>query len=113
VRGLRFDRDRMRAAAERGMLTATDLADHLARAGVPFREGHEIVGRIVRDRLAKGWDLAGVTLEELRDHDPRFGPGVLDEIKPERSVAARASPGGTAPERIREALAEARRSLHG
>jgi argininosuccinate lyase len=111
VRGLRFDGERMRAAAERGMLTATDLADHLARASVPFREAHEIVARIVRDRLAKGWDLAGITLEELRRHDERFGPSVVDEIRPERSVAARTSPGGTAPDRVREALAEARRAL--
>jgi len=108
VRGLRFDRQRMRAATERGMLTATDLADHLARAGVPFREAHEVVGRIVRERLAKGKDLAGMTLDELRAYDPLFGPSSLDEIRPERSVAARRSPGGTAPERVREALAEAR-----
>ncbi|HUG05413.1 MAG TPA: argininosuccinate lyase, partial [Candidatus Limnocylindria bacterium] len=48
VTGLRFDRDAMLRATERGMLTATDLADHLARQGVPFREAHEIVGRLVR-----------------------------------------------------------------
>jgi argininosuccinate lyase len=111
VRGLHFDRERMRAAAERGMVTATDLADHLARAGVPFRDAHDVVARIVRDRLAKGWDLAGVTLEELRRYDRRFGPTATAEIAPDRSVAARTSPGGTAPDRVREALAEARRAL--
>jgi argininosuccinate lyase len=111
VRGLRFDRARMRAATERGMLTATDLADHLARAGVPFREAHEIVGRLVRERLAAGRDLAGLTLEELRRHDTRFGPSATEEIDPLRSMAARRSPGGTAPERVREALAEAREAL--
>jgi argininosuccinate lyase len=106
VRGLAFRRDRMRAATERGMLTATDLADHLARSGVPFREAHEVVGRIVRDRLAKDRDLGGITVEELRAYDARFSDGAIDEIRPERSVAARRSPGGTAPERVREALAE-------
>lgn len=111
VRGLRFDRARMRAATERGMLTATDLADHLARAGVPFREAHETVGRIVRERLAAGGDLAGLTLDELRLYDARFGPSALEEIDPQRSMAARRSPGGTAPERVREALAEAREAL--
>ncbi len=111
VRGLRLDRDRMRAATERGMLTATDLADHLARAGLPFREAHEVVGRIVRARLAKGEDLAGMTLEDLRAYDRRFGPSALEEIAAERSMAARRSPGGTAPERVREALAEARTAL--
>src|SRR5439155_175892 len=73
VSGLRFDRDAMRRATERGMLTATDLADPLARQGVPFREAHEIVGRLVRERIAAKKDLAGITLGELRAADPRFG----------------------------------------
>jgi argininosuccinate lyase len=111
VRGLRLDRAAMRRATERGMLTATDLADHLARAGVPFREAHEVVGTIVRERLAKGADLAGVTLDELRRHDARFGPAAIDEIAVDKSLAARTSAGGTAPARVREALAEARQAL--
>jgi argininosuccinate lyase len=111
VRGLRFDRDAMRRAAERGMLGATDLADHLARRGVPFREAHEVVGRLVRERIAASRDLAGLSLEELRRHDKRFEASALEEIRPERSLAARGSPGGTAPERVREALAEARAAL--
>ena len=69
VGGLRFDREAMRRATERGMLTATDLADHLARQGVPFREAHEIVGRLVRERLAQKQDLADVTIDELRAVD--------------------------------------------
>jgi argininosuccinate lyase len=111
VRGVRFDRDAMRRATERGMLGATDLADHLAKRGVPFREAHEVVGRLVRQRLAEGKDLGGMTLEELQRHDARFEPSALEEIRPERSVAARTSPGGTAPERVREALDEAARAL--
>jgi argininosuccinate lyase len=111
VRGLRVDRDAMRRATERGMLGATDLADHLAKRGVPFREAHEIVGRIVRERLAASKDLGGVTLDDLRRHDKRFEATALDEIRPERSLASRSSPGGTAPERVREALAEAAAAL--
>jgi len=108
VRGLRFDRERLRAAAEGGALAATDLADHLARAGVPFREAHEVVARLVRERAARGRDLAGITLDELRAADPRFGPSALEEMRAERSIAARGGPGGTAPDRVRAALAEAR-----
>ncbi|MDP9245049.1 MAG: argininosuccinate lyase [Chloroflexota bacterium] len=107
VRGLRFDRDAMRAATERGMLAATDLADHLAARGVPFRDAHAVVGRIVRDRLAAGKDLAGITTAELRAHDPRFGEDAAAEATVAHSLAARRSPGGTAPVRVREALAEA------
>jgi argininosuccinate lyase len=113
IGALRFDRRAMERATQRGMLTATDLADHLARAGVPFREAHAIVGKIARERLAAGKDLDGITLEELRSADGRFGPSALDEITTARSLAARSSPGGTAPERVRAALSDARRVLRG
>jgi argininosuccinate lyase len=111
VGGLRFDREAMRRATESGMLTATDLADHLARRGVPFREAHEIVGRLVRERLAQKKDLAGVTLGELRAVDPRFGESAVGETDVSRSLASRSSPGGTAPERVRAAIEEARTAL--
>jgi len=111
VSGLRFDRDAMRRATERGMLTATDLADHLARQGVPFREAHEIVGRLVRARLAAKKDLVGITLGELRAADPRFGETAVAETDISRSLASRSSPGGTAPERVRAAIDEARWAL--
>jgi argininosuccinate lyase len=106
--GLRFDGEAMRRAASTGLLAATDLADHLARRGVPFREAHEIVGAVVRDRLAKGAPLEALTLDELRAFDRRFGPEALEEVRLDRALAARSSPGGTAPERVRAALAEAR-----
>jgi argininosuccinate lyase len=111
VGGLRFDRDAMRRATERGMLTATDLADHLARQGVPFREAHEIVGRLVRGRLAQKKDLAGITIAELRAVDARFGASAVEEVDVSRSLASRSSPGGTAPERVRAAIEEARSAL--
>jgi len=113
IAGLRFDREAMRRAVDRGMLTATDLADHLARQGVPFREAHEVVGRLVRERLAAGKDLGGITLNELRALDPRFTPSAIEETLPERSLASRSSPGGTAPDRVREALEDARKTLRG
>jgi argininosuccinate lyase len=113
IAGMRFDREAMRRATDRGMLGATDLADHLATRGVPFREAHEIVGRIVRERLAKGKDLGGMSIAELRAYDARFDPAALEAVRPERSLASRASPGGTAPERVRKALAEATEAVRG
>ena len=107
ISALHIDRAAMRRATERGMLTATDLADHLAARGVPFREAHEIVGKIVRDQLAQGRDLAGLTSAELRGHDARFGDDAAAATSVDASLAARRSPGGTAPERVHEALAEA------
>jgi len=111
IRAVRFDRHQMRRATDRGMLTATDLADHLAKRGVPFREAHEVVGKIVRDRLAQGTDLGGLTLDELRGYHKGFEASAIAESRPENSLASRASPGGTAPERVREALAEATEAL--
>jgi argininosuccinate lyase len=113
VGGIRFDREAMRRATDRGMLGATDLADHLSRRGVPFRDAHEIVARIVRDRLGKGKDLGGMNIAELRAYDARFEPDALEAVRPERSLASRASPGGTAPDRVREALDEATEALRG
>lgn len=111
VEGLRFDRAAMRRATDGGMLGATDLADHLAKRGVPFREAHEIVGRIVQARLAAGKHLGDMTIDQLRGYDVRFEASALEEVRPEKSMASRSSPGGTAPERVREALAEATAAL--
>ncbi len=111
VRGLAFDAAAMRRACERGYLTATELADHLARRGVPFREAHAVAGRIVRELAQQDRPISSLTFDELRGYDERFDPVALDEAKIESALASRVSPGGTAPARVREALAaaEARR----
>ncbi|MDP9265111.1 MAG: argininosuccinate lyase [Chloroflexota bacterium] len=108
VAGLHIDREAMWRATERGLLTATDLADHLVGRGVPFREAHEITARIVRERLRVRAGLEAMTLEDFRVFDARFAPSVLDEVRARHSLDARGSDGGTAPPRVREALAEAR-----
>ncbi len=84
-----------------------------ARAGVPFREAHAVVGGLVRERLAQGKDLTGLTLDDLRAAHPAFTAAGLEELAVARSLAARSSPGGTAPDRVREALEDARRALRG
>lgn len=106
-----FRADAMRRATAGGMLTATDLADHLAQRGVPFREAHAVVGRLVAQLTSSGRDLSHLTLEDLRQGHPSFEASALEEMGVERSIAARASPGGTAPERVREALTSAAERL--
>ena len=107
---IRFDRDRMRSAAADGHATATDLADWLAaEAGVPFRESHHIAGRAVRAAEDAGKALDELSLADLQAIDSRIGEAALAQLPPEVSVAARTSAGGTAPERVREAIAAARR----
>ncbi|WP_298692716.1 argininosuccinate lyase [uncultured Sphingomonas sp.] len=112
VETLTFRTARMRAAAEAGFATATDLADRLVRvAGVPFREAHHITGAVVKAAEAKGVALSDLTLDELQAIDPRIDSGVQAALSVDASVAARTSLGGTAPVRVREAIAAARTAL--
>ena len=112
VATLTFRTDRMRAAAEAGFSTATDLADRLVRvAGVPFREAHHVTGAVVKLAEGKGCALSDLTLAELQAIDPRIDAGVRDALSVDASVAARASEGGTAPVRVREAIARAKTEL--
>ena len=104
-------RERMREAARLGCMTATDLADYLVRNGMPFRDAHEAVGRAVRSAAETGRDLAEMTLEELRTFSPVIDGDVFDVLTLEGSVAARNHSGGTAPARVRAAIARARERL--
>ena len=106
--GLTVDRSRMRAAAGVGHTTATDLADWLVREkGVPFREAHGVSARVVRLAEEKGCALTELTLAELRGIDARIDEAALAVVDVASSVASRRSFGGTAPERIRDAVAAA------
>ena len=107
-----FRTDRMRAAAELGYATATDLADWLVReADVPFREAHHITGSAVKLAESKGVALDALSLDQLREIDPRIDQRVFGALSVDSSVAARASYGGTAPVRVREQVAAARQAL--
>ena len=110
VLDMRPDRERLRGAAERGFSTATDLADWLVRVlGMPFRRAHHATGMIVKRAEARGCTLAELPLAELQAVEPAISPAVYDVLNPDRSVASRSSFGGTAPESVRVAIAEARK----
>lgn len=105
--------DRMRALATAGHATATDLADWLVReGGIPFREAHHITGRAVARADALGCALADLSDDELAAIDPRIDARVRDVLTIDASVASRASFGGTAPARVRAAIAVARAALN-
>ncbi len=102
--------DRLRDAAESGFSTATDLADWLVRAaGVPFREAHHIVGRVVRAAERTGCMLEEMPLNELRAIDARLTKDALAMLTVDASVKSRTSEGGTAPARVKAAAAAARK----
>ncbi|WP_188446013.1 argininosuccinate lyase [Sphingomonas psychrolutea] len=109
VESATFRTDRMRKVAEAGFATATDLADWLVReAGVPFREAHHITGRAVARAEALGVMLDAVPLADLQAIDPRIDARVYGVLSVDASVASRTSLGGTAPLRVRAAIAAAR-----
>jgi argininosuccinate lyase len=109
--GLEFDREALAAAARQGHATATDLAEYLVRKGVPFREAHEAVAQAVRFAEARGCDLAELKLAELQRFSPAIGKDALAVLTLEGSIASRAHLGGTAPARVKAAIAKARKAL--
>ncbi len=109
--GAAWRTERMAEACRGDFSTATDLADSLAAGGVPFREAHEIVGKIVRDCIGRGDMLESLTLTDLRGYDARFTEHALKAVLPEASAAARTSYGGTAPDAVRAQLERAHAAL--
>ena len=110
VRDLRVNVETLRAAAGAGFTTATDIADWCVRAlKMPFRRAHHVAGSLVKMAEDKGCGLEDLTLDEMRTIEP----GITDEARAvlavEFSVASRTSLGGTAPARVRDAVAAARR----
>ena len=112
IRTVTFVPERMRAAAEQGFSTATDLADWLVReADVPFREAHHITGRAVKLAEERGCKLDALTIGDLETIDERIDERVFDVLSVDASVRSRTSYGGTAPERVREQIAKAKEEL--
>jgi argininosuccinate lyase len=111
--GLRWNLQAMFRAAESGFSLATELADYLAERGLPFREAHHVVGRIVRHCAENGKELRDLSLSELQGFHPLFGEDALPLTRLETAIHRRRSYGGTAPEAVREALKVARLEVEG
>lgn len=107
VATLQFHTDRMADAAPQGFALATEIADWLVRAGVPFRVAHEASGACVRMAEASGTDLLGLSDAQLAAAHPLLTPQVREVLDVGRALAARDTIGGTAPHRVREQLAQA------
>ena len=108
--GLDVNTSAMREAAEGGHLLATDIADYLVGKGMPFRDAYRVVARLSESASQKGLGFADIPLEEYRDHSELFDADVYD-ITIDSSIAARDVPGGTAHNRVREAIQQARRQM--
>jgi argininosuccinate lyase len=108
LRNVHLNVDRMRAAASKGMMNATELADYLVRKGVAFRQAHELVGRIVMKAIAKDIELGQLSLDELRSVSNEIEGDVFAALTLEQTLGSKSLAGGTAPERVAEALRSAR-----
>ena len=108
--GLEVNASAMREAAEGGHLLATDIADYLVAKGMPFREAYRIVAELSESASQKGLGFADISLEEYRTYSELFDADVYD-ITIDSSVAARDVPGGTAHNRVREAIRQAKRQV--
>ncbi len=106
-----FNFERMQSAAESGYMNAFAAATYLVRKGVPFRIAHEQVGKAVRLALDKGCELESLTIQDLKDIDSHFREDFYQFVKLENVLAIHDVPGGTAPARVHEALAAARKKL--
>jgi argininosuccinate lyase len=111
LKNLGVNRDRARVASESGYMNATELADYLVRKGMPFREAHEVVGRVVRRALELESELEHLPLSELRSFSTLFTEDVHIALSLEQTLRSKSQAGGTSPESVASALATARQSL--
>jgi argininosuccinate lyase len=106
-----FNYTRMQEAAQSGALNAWAAATYLAERGVPFRLAHEKVGNAVRLCLEKGCELQELSLEELQQFSPEFEQHIYTRLSVESVLALHDVQGGTAPARVKQAIAESKRKL--
>ena len=111
LRGLRFRTERMTEALSGGFLTATDLADYLARRGTPFRTAHHQAGLVVQLAEREGCELWELETADILSICPDAGEDVLDALSPEGSVCSRSSYGGPAPAQVAVQLEGAEAAL--
>lgn len=108
LEGVQFRPEKMEAAARRGWITATEVADYLVRKGVPFREAHALAARIVQRAAAKDVALWELSFEEYRAVSPTFDADIAQVVTVEAAVESKDVPGGTSRRAVQAQLAAAR-----
>lgn len=111
LQNLSINKDKMQAAASVGYLNATELADYLSRKGVPFRDGHEIAGRIVLHAIAAGVELDALPLEEMQKISPVIEDDVFKALSLERTLNTKNAIGGTSLQQVSAAIQNAKKRL--
>jgi argininosuccinate lyase len=111
IESVKLNPARPAAAAEESWVIATDLAEALARSGTPFHQAHQLVGRFVLESVRSGKKPSDWTIEEMRQFAPEFTADFARLLDPRPGMMSRELPGGTGPQAVAAALAEARERL--
>jgi argininosuccinate lyase len=102
----KFNAERLRAAASNPLLLATEAADYLVRKGIPFRQAHDIVGKVLREAEKQNVPWTSLPLETLKKISPAFEADFVSGLTVDAALAAKKVPGGTAPESVRAAISD-------
>jgi argininosuccinate lyase len=111
VAATKFDAERLRASSSNPLLLATDGADYLVRRGLPFRQAHDVIGKVLREAERQGNPWTHLSLEDLRKISPLFDTDFLAGLSVEGAISAKAVPGGTASESVRAAIADLQKRI--
>lgn len=112
IAGTLFREDRLRAAASNPLLLATEAADYLVHKGVPFRQAHDIVGKVLREAERQGKVWTELPLEDLKKISLAFESDFSDGLNINAALAAKNVPGGTSPEAVRSAISDLEERLN-
>jgi len=112
VAATKFNAERLKSAASNPALLATEAADYLVHKGIPFRPAHDIVGKVLREAEKQNILWTALPLEGLKKISPAFEIDFAKSLSVEAALAAKKVPGGTAPERVRDAIANLERQLN-
>jgi argininosuccinate lyase len=110
--GTEFREDRLRAAASHPLLLATEAADYLVRKGLPFRQAHDVIGKVLREAERQGKIWTELPLEDLKKISPVFESDFSDGLNVDAALATKKVPGGTAPEAVRNAISDLEERLN-
>src|ERR1700681_3330503 len=105
VASTKFNTDRLKTAASNPALLATEAADYLVHKGIPFRQAHDIIGKVLREAEKQNISWTALPLETLKNISPAFGADFRSSLNLDAALAAKKVPGGTAPEYVRAAIA--------
>ena len=111
LKTMRIQSNNMSKAATGGFTNATDAADYLVKKGLPFRDAHEVIGKIVSYCIEKGIGISDVKLEQLKSFSPLFEQDIYDAISLSTCVNARKTKGGTATEMVLNEIKSAKKFI--